>query len=162
MKIYEYDAQLANGDVKSFEDYKGNVLLIVNTASGCGFTPQFEGLQTLYDSYHNEGLEILGFPCNQFNNQESGTEEEIVEFCKSNFSVTFPIFKKIDVKGENQHPLYTFLTKEAGGVVTSGIKWNFTKFLVNRNGKVLKRYGSIVKPHKIEADIQKALVQPKD
>lgn len=157
MGIYEYSAQLANGETKALADYNGRVLLIVNTASGCGFTPQFEGLQSLYNSYHDKGLDILGFPCNQFNNQEPGTEEEIVEFCKSNFSVTFPIFKKLNVKGKDQHPLFRFLTQEAGGIFTTAIKWNFTKFLIGRDGEVIKRYAPIQKPEKIESDIKKAL-----
>ena len=137
--------------------YKGNVVLIVNTASKCGFTPQFEGLEHLYRTYKEEGLEILGFPCNQFAKQDSGSNEEIHQFCQLNYGVSFTMFEKIDVNGKETHPLYQFLKSQKCGMFGSKIKWNFTKFLVDRNGNVVKRYAPTVKPEKIEADIVKLL-----
>ena len=138
--------------------YKGKVLLIVNVASECGFTPQYKGLEKLYQTYKNEGFEILAFPCNQFGNQEPGNPEQIQKFCSETYQTTFPLFEKIDVNGINAHPLYVFLKKEAPGVLgTKSIKWNFTKFLIDRNGTVLKRYGSSTKPKEISEDIVKAL-----
>jgi glutathione peroxidase len=132
--------------------------LIVNTASQCGFTPQYSGLEKLYDKFKARGLEILGFPCNQFGKQESGSPAEIAEFCSVNYGVTFPMFEKIDVNGKDTHPLYRYLKREARGVLGSEpIKWNFTKFLVNREGEVVERYGSMTKPEQIEADIEAAL-----
>src|SRR5699024_7219251 len=138
-------------------DYKGNVVLIVNTASECGFTPQYEGLQNLYKKYHDQGFEILGFPCNQFGKQEQGENEEIESFCQKNYVVTFPMFAKVDVKGEGAHPLFKYLTDEASGMLTDQIKWNFTKFLVNREGQVIDRYAPQTKPEKLQDDIEKAL-----
>jgi glutathione peroxidase len=142
---------------KSFSDYKGKVVLIVNTASKWGFTPQFKGLEALYENYQNQGLEILGFPCNQFKEQDPENHETIKTFCEINYGVTFEIFQKIDVKGENQHPLYKFLTEEKKGLLGKDIKWNFTKFLINREGEVIKRYGSSVKPEKLKKDIESLL-----
>lgn len=149
---------MGNGEEKNFSDYKGKVLLIVNTASKCGFTPQFEGLEKLYKEYSDQGLEILGFPCNQFKNQDPDSDEKIVEFCQLNYGVSFPMFSKIEVNGNNAHPLYDYLKKEATGALGSKtVKWNFTKFLVDSEGKVLQRYGSITKPESIEKDIVKLL-----
>lgn len=156
--IYDFKVTKNNGDEASMADYKGKVLLIVNTASKCGFTPQYDGLQALYDKYKEQGLEILGFPCDQFGHQEPGSDEEIMEFCTLNFNVKFPMFKKIDVNGDNAAPLYTYLKTEAPGLLGSkSIKWNFTKFLVGKDGKVIDRYSSQTKPEKIATDIEKAL-----
>lgn len=157
MTIYDFEVEKADGNSVSLKEFKGKVLLIVNTASKCGFTPQFEGLEKLYEKYKDKGLVILGFPCNQFANQDPGTDEEISSFCSLNYGVTFPIFKKIDVNGENAHPLYKYLKNEKKGALGSKIKWNFTKFLVDRDGKVVKRFGSNKKPKDLEADIKKIL-----
>ncbi|MBQ3560362.1 MAG: glutathione peroxidase [Oscillospiraceae bacterium] len=139
------------------EDYKGKVLLVVNTATGCGFTPQYEGLEELYEKYSEKGFDVLDFPCNQFGGQAPGTEEEIVDFCQSRYGVTFKQFAKIEVYGENESPLYTWLKKEKGGVLGSKIKWNFTKFLIDRNGKVAERFAPMVTPDKIEEKIKELL-----
>ncbi|WP_235070092.1 glutathione peroxidase [Turicibacter sp. TJ11] len=157
MKFYELEVKKMNGQVVKMEQYKGNVILVVNTASKCGLTPQFKELEELYQNYHAEGLEILGFPCNQFAKQDSGTNEEIHEFCQLNYGVTFTMFEKIQVNGANAHPLYQFLKQEAKGVFSSEIKWNFTKFLIDRHGNVIRRYAPTVKPSKIEEDIKKLL-----
>ncbi|ASN07160.1 glutathione peroxidase [Virgibacillus necropolis] len=157
MTIYEYSAKTLMGEEKPLNDYQGKVVLIVNTASECGFTPQFEGLQELYDEYNKEGLEILGFPCNQFNNQDPGTDNEISDFCQRNYGVTFQMFSKVDVKGDDAHPLFQFLTKEAPGMLTKQIKWNFTKFLIDKNGKVINRFAPQTKPGSIKSDIEKVL-----
>lgn len=142
------------------KEYEGKVLLIVNTASKCGFTPQYDGLQEIYAKYKDQGFEVLGFPCDQFGHQEPGSDEEIMEFCTLNFSVNFPMFKKVDVNGDNAEPLYTFLKTEAPGIMGSkSIKWNFTKFLVGRDGNVIERYGSQTKPEKIIPTIEKALAK---
>lgn len=141
------------GKEKSLSDYEGKVLLIVNTASKCGFTPQFQGLQKLYETYKDQGLEILGFPCNQFGKQDPGTDGSIESFCQQNYGVTFQMFSKIDVKGEHAHPLFTYLTEEAKGILTKQIKWNFTKFLIDKNGNVTKRFAPQTKPDDIEEDI---------
>ena len=132
-------------------------MLIVNTASKCGLTPQFEGLQKIYEQYKEQGLEILGFPCDQFNNQEYDNIEETTQFCQKNYGVNFPIFAKIDVNGDNEDPLFTFLKEQKKGVLSSKIKWNFTKFLVDRNGQVIERYAPTTEPAKIEQDLQKWL-----
>jgi glutathione peroxidase len=137
----------------SMNDYNGKVLLIVNTATGCGFTPQYEGLEYLYKKYKDKGFEILDFPCNQFANQAPGTEEEIHSFCQLNYGVSFKMFSKIDVNGNNEEALYTYLKKEKSGVIGSAIKWNFTKFLIDRQGNVHKRYAPMDKPEKIEEQI---------
>lgn len=139
------------------KEFKGKVLLIVNTATGCGFTPQYEGLQKLYDKYRDRGLEILDFPCNQFGHQAPGTEEEIQEFCTLKYKTTFPLFAKIDVNGQNAEPLFTYLKKAKSGFIGDDIKWNFTKFLVSRDGEVIERYAPVTKPEKIEDDILKLL-----
>ena len=156
--IYQFEAELLEGDIKAIDDYKGKGMLIVNTASKCGFTPQFAGLEKLYEKYKPQGLEILGFPCNQFGGQDPGTNKEIGVFCQRNYGVNFPMFAKVDVKGPEAHAIFRFLTREAKGVLGSqNIKWNFTKFLVGRNGEVLGRYAPTTKPEALEADIEKAL-----
>ncbi len=153
--LYDFTAKAADGTDVELADYKDRVLLIVNTASKCGFTPQYDGLEALQGQYKDQGFDVLAFPCNQFGGQEPGSEEEIVEFCTMNFSTTFPIFAKIDVNGGDTHPLYAWLKKQASGVLgTSAIKWNFTKFLVDRQGNVIKRYGSQTKPAAIAKDIE--------
>ena len=155
--IYQFVMKDAEGNDVSLSQYKGKVLLIVNTATGCGFTPQYEGLEFLYKKYKDKGLEILDFPCNQFANQAPGTEEEIVDFCKSNFGVTFKQFAKISVNGDDENPLYTFLKSQQGGIFGSKIKWNFTKFLVDKDGNVIERYSPIITPEKIEEKIKEML-----
>jgi glutathione peroxidase len=157
MGFYDYKAKNIYGEEVSMEKYKGKVVLVVNTASKCGFTPQFEGLEQLYREYKDRGLEVLGFPCNQFANQEPGTNEEVHQFCQLNYGVTFTMFEKIDVNGENAHPLYKFLTSQAKGILSSKIKWNFTKFLIDAEGNVVKRYAPTVLPSQITGDIEKLL-----
>jgi len=161
MTVYDYSAKTISGKDKSLSDFKGKVLLIVNTASECGFTPQYEGLQYLYEKYHDQGFEILGFPCNQFGKQEPGSEQDIETFCQKNYGVTFPMFAKVDVKGDNAHPLFKYLTEEAGGMLSDQIKWNFTKFLVDREGQVIDRFAPQTKPNKLESDIEQALNKSK-
>ncbi|MFZ3579432.1 glutathione peroxidase [Virgibacillus sp. DJP39] len=153
MTIYDYSAKTLMGEEKPLKDYEGKPVLIVNTASECGFTPQFKGLQELYDEFNEQGLEILGFPCNQFNNQDPGSDEAISEFCQRNYGVTFQMFGKVDVKGDEAHPLFQYLTKEAPGMLTKQIKWNFTKFLVNKHGKVIERFAPQTKPENIRDNI---------
>lgn len=156
--IYDFQAEMLEGEQKKFSEYQGKVLLIVNTASQCGLTPQFEGLEQLYQDYQSKGLIILGFPCNQFAHQDPLTNEEIGGFCQRNYGVSFPMFAKVDVNGSTAHPLYQYLTTEAKGILGSQkIKWNFTKFLINQEGKVIKRYAPLIKPEKIAKDIQKIL-----
>ena len=146
------------GEQKTLADYPGKAVLVVNTASKCGFTPQYKGLEALWQQYKDQGLVILGFPCNQFGKQEPGDDAAISEFCELNFGVSFPLFKKIDVNGSQAHPLFVALKKRAPGVLgTERIKWNFTKFLINQKGQVVKRYAPIVKPEKIAKDIQRLL-----
>lgn len=157
MTIYDFSAKDAQGVDIDLSNYKGKVLLIVNTATGCGFTPQYDGLQDLYEKYQGQGLEILDFPCNQFGHQAPGTEEEIVDFCQSRYGVTFKQFAKIEVNGKNEHPIYTYLKSQKGGVMGSKIKWNFTKFLLDRNGGVVKRYAPTVTPEKIDSDIKELI-----
>lgn len=157
MSIYDFTVKNAKGVDVPMADFKGKVLLIVNTATDCGFTPQYEGLQGLYLKYRDKGFEILDFPCNQFGKQAPGTEAEIQSFCTLKYRTTFPLFAKVDVNGENQAPLFEYLKNQKGGVLGKDIKWNFTKFLVSRDGNVVKRYGSIVKPEKIEKDILRLL-----
>lgn len=157
-KIYDFQAELLEGEQKNLADYQGKVLLVVNTASQCGLTPQFESLEKLYQDYQQQGLVILGFPCNQFANQDPSSNEEIGSFCQRNYGVSFPMFAKIDVNGPTAHPLYQYLTSKAKGILGSeSIKWNFTKFLINQNGEVVKRYSPITKPEKIAKDIQRLL-----
>jgi len=157
MNFYQFKAKSLQGKEISMKQYAGKVVLVVNTASKCGFTPQYEGLEKLYSQYKDKGLVILGFPCNQFGNQEPGSAEEIAKFCTLNYSVNFPMFSKIDVNGEKADPLYKYLKEELPGTLGNEIKWNFTKFLLDRNGKPVKRYGSVVKPEEIKADILKLL-----
>jgi len=156
--FYDFNATDISGVEHNMSEYKGKVLLVVNVASQCGFTPQYEGLEKLYEAHHEKGLEILAFPSNQFRAQEPGTDKEIQNFCKVNYGVTFPIFSKIEVNGEETHPLYLFLKKEARGILgTERIKWNFTKFLIDRDGNVIERYSSFTKPENMEKDIEKLL-----
>ncbi len=153
MKLYDFTVKGRAGEDVSLADYKGKVLLVVNTATGCGFTPQYEGLQKLYDSHQDKGFEILDFPCNQFANQAPGTNDEIQSFCTLNYGTTFPRFAKIDVNGKNASDLFKFLKKEKGSVLGSSIKWNFTKFLIDREGNVVKRFAPTDTPESIESDI---------
>ncbi|MCW9011727.1 glutathione peroxidase [Marinobacter sp.] len=156
--IYSFSAKDIKGQEVSMDDYRGKVLLIVNTASKCGFTPQFEGLQTLHDELGDRGFEVLGFPCNQFMNQDPGNDDAISQFCSLNYGVSFPMFAKIEVNGDGTHPLFRFLKREAKGLMGSEkVKWNFTKFLVNRDGQVVRRYAPTAKPADIRADIEKLL-----
>ena len=153
MNIYDIKVKDMRGNDISLSDYKGKAMLIVNTATGCGFTPQYEGLQHLYEKYKDQDFVILDFPCNQFANQAPGTEDEIHSFCTGRFGITFPQFAKIDVNGSNESPLYTYLKSEKGGFLGSKVKWNFTKFLLDRNGKVVNRYAPTDKPENLEKDI---------
>ena len=155
--VYDFSAQRNNGEAQSLADYRGKVLLIVNTASKCGFTPQYKGLEELYRKHKDEGLEVLGFPCDQFGHQEPGSDEEIRGFCELNYGVSFPLFAKINVNGVQEHPLYKFLKSQAGGLLGAAIKWNFTKFLVARDGRVLERYAPTTRPEQMEDDIRRAL-----
>ena len=157
MGIYDYTVKDAKGNDVSLKDYEGKVLLIVNTATGCGFTPKYTGLQELYKKYQAEGLEILDFPCNQFGNQAPGTEEEIVTFCTGRFGVTFKQFAKIEVNGANEAPLYAYLKSQKKGMVGSNIKWNFTKFLVDRKGNVVSRFSPTTTTEKIDANVKELL-----
>lgn len=158
MNIYDFNVTTIDGEQTTLEKYQGKVMLIVNVASKCGFTPQYEGLEKLYKKYQKQGLAILGFPCNQFLNQEPEEEGKIKIFCTTTYDVTFDMFSKIDVNGDNTHPLYTYLKEQAKGALgTTSIKWNFTKFLVDREGKVIERYASATKPEEIEGDILKLL-----
>jgi glutathione peroxidase len=158
MNVYDFQATALDGKPVDLAQYRGKVLLIVNTASKCGFTPQYQGLENVYRELHGRGLEVLGFPCNQFGSQEPGTEEEIGAFCEKNYGVSFPMFAKVDVNGDDAHPLWKFLKGEAPGVLgTEGIKWNFTKFLIGRDGKVAKRYAPTTKPEEIAGDIERLL-----
>lgn len=157
MTIYDIEVQKPNGDAYKLDAYKNKVMLIVNTASECGFTPQFEGLQALYDKYKDQDFIILGFPCNQFGGQEPGTGEEATQNCKINYGVSFPMHEKIDVKGEQQHPLFKFLTEAQNGFFYEKIKWNFTKFLVDKNGDVVQRFSPQKKPSQLESEIEALL-----
>ncbi|WP_028974787.1 glutathione peroxidase [Spirochaeta cellobiosiphila] len=155
--FYDLEAKANTGKDVKFDAYKGKTVLVVNTASKCGFTPQYDGLQKLYDKYKDQGLEILGFPCDQFGNQEPGNDSEIQEFCKVNFGVNFPLFKKTDVNGPEAHPVFQYLKKSLPGVFGSKVKWNFTKFLVDSKGNPVKRFAPTVKPEKMEKQIEKLL-----
>lgn len=155
--VYDFTVKKPNGQEQTLSDYEGKPMLIVNTASKCGLTPQFKGLQEVYDEYQDQGLEILGFPCGQFNDQEFDNIDETTEFCQLNYGVSFPMFAKIDVNGAKADPLFTFLKEQKGGVLTKDIKWNFTKFLVDRNGQVVKRYTPTTEPEKIKNDLVKLL-----
>lgn len=156
--IYEFTCEDSSGQKIELSSYQGKVLLIVNTASQCGFTPQYEGLEKLQQTFADENFSVLAFPCNQFGGQEPGTNEEITEFCKLNYNNNFPIFSKVDVKGNDTHPLFSFLTKEKKGLMgTENIKWNFTKFLVNKEGEPVSRYAPSTTPDKIQSDIENLL-----
>ncbi|MBL6693780.1 MAG: glutathione peroxidase [Proteobacteria bacterium] len=156
--IYDYKVNDINGNEVAMSEYKGRVLMIVNVASKCGFTPQYEGLQKLYDAYKDQGFVVLGFPCNQFGAQEQGGETEIKDFCETNFSISFPLFAKIDVNGDNANPLFLFLQNAKKGFMDTGpIKWNFSKFIVDREGNVIGRYGSLDEPATLEDDIKQLL-----
>ena len=157
MNIYDFQVKDAKGNLVNLSDYKGKTLLIVNTATGCGFTPQYKGLQALYDKYQAKGFEILDFPCNQFGNQAPGTEDEIHQFCEINYKTTFRLFSKIDVNGKNESPLYTYLKGQKGGFLSKRIKWNFTKFLVDKTGKVVERFAPTATPESIENKIASIL-----
>ena len=155
--VYDFEARTIDGKRAPLADYKGRVLLIVNTASECGFTPQFAGLEKLYERYADKGLTVLGFPSNQFLNQDPGSNEEIGAFCTKNYGVTFPMMEKIEVKGSGAAPLYQWLVDQKPGLLGRAIKWNFTKFLIGRDGQVIKRFAPIDKPESITRDIEKAL-----
>lgn len=156
--IYSFSGVTMQGKEVPLSGFQGKVLLVVNTASKCGFTPQFKGLEELHAKYKGKGLEILGFPCNQFGKQDPGSNDEINQFCELNYGVTFTMFQKVDVNGDNAHPLFKYLKKQAPGVLgTEAIKWNFTKFLVDQNGKVLERYAPTDTPEKIEKDVARLL-----
>jgi glutathione peroxidase len=158
MTVHDYSARTIDGEDRKLSDYKGKVMVIVNTASKCGFTPQYQGLEHVFRAFRDRGLVILGFPCDQFGHQEPGDENEIKQFCSLNYDVSFPMFSKVDVNGDHAHPLFEHLKNEAPGLLGSrGIKWNFTKFLVDKSGKVVKRYGSMDKPESIVKDIEKLL-----
>ncbi len=158
--VFDFNADSLAGKNVDLSQYKGKVLLIVNTASKCGFTPQYEGLEAVYRQFKDKGVEVLGFPCNQFGAQEPGAEAEIGAFCQKNYGVSFPMFAKIDVNGDSAHPLYKHLKKESPGLLgTEGIKWNFTKFLVRKDGTVYKRYAPTTKPEELTDDIEKLLAE---
>lgn len=157
MNIYDFKVKDNEENLIDMKDYKGKALLIVNTATGCGFTPQYDGLQNLYEKYKEKGFEILDFPCNQFAEQAPGSAEEIASFCNTRFGTTFKQFKKIDVNGKNEEPLYTFLKSQKKGVLGNNIKWNFTKFLINKDGEVIERFAPTVTPEKIDKYVSEIL-----
>ena len=158
--IYDFKATALNGDPVDLAQYRGQVLLIVNTASACGFTPQYKGLEALYRQYKERGVVVLGFPCDQFGGQEPGDASEIADFCEKNYGVSFPLFAKLNVNGEDAHPLFTYLKKSATGIMGSeSIKWNFTKFLIKKDGTVYQRYASLTKPEDLQQDIDKLLAE---
>ena len=161
MSIYDFTVKDTNGKDISLSNYRNNVILIVNTATGCGFTPQYKGLQKLYDKYHERGFEILDFPCNQFGHQAPGTDLEIGNFCTSNYGTTFPRFQKIEVNGNNASPLYQWLKKQKGGSFGDKIKWNFTKFLIDCNGEVVARFAPTKTPESLESEVLKLLKEAK-
>jgi glutathione peroxidase len=155
--LHDFSATSIRGEEVDLSEYRGKVVLVVNTASKCGFTPQYEGLEALWDRYGERGLVVLGFPCDQFGHQEPGDEDEIQEFCQLNYGVSFPMFAKIDVNGSDAHPLYAWLRTQKGGLLGDRIKWNFTKFLIDPEGNVVGRYASTTKPEKIASDIEALL-----
>ncbi|MGR3812208.1 glutathione peroxidase [Jiulongibacter sp. NS-SX5] len=157
MSLYDFEANTIKGQKKSLAEFEGKTVLVVNTASKCGLTPQFEGLENLYQKYQEKDFVILGFPCDQFANQEPGNSEQIEEFCQLNYGVSFPMFEKIEVNGKNTHPVFKFLKSNLGGLFGSRVKWNFTKFLVDKNGKPVKRFAPTTKPEKIDQYLQKML-----
>ena len=160
MTVHDFTVKTADGGERSLREFEGDVLLIVNTATKCGLAPQFEGLENLYQTYKERGFTVIGFPSNQFANQEPGTDEEVQQACRMNFGVTFPLMAKIDVNGKNEDPVYTFLKQEQGGFLGDAIKWNFTKFLVDREGNVVKRYQPTKEPAEIAEDIEALLAEP--
>lgn len=160
--LSDFTATTLSGEGRDLSAYAGDVVLVVNTASKCGFTPQYAGLEELYAAHKDDGFVVLGFPCNQFGGQEPGSEEEIGEFCQLNYGVTFPMFEKVDVNGDDAHPLFTWLKKEKSGLLGGKIKWNFTKFLVGRDGQVIDRYAPTTKPEDLEGDVVSALMAPRD
>ena len=155
--IYDFKAVASNGKEIDFKEFEGKVLLIINTASKCGFTPQFDGLEKLNEKYRDRGLVCIGFPCNQFANQDPGTDSEIEGFCRMNYGVTFQIMKKVDVNGKEAHPIFKYLRSQTKGLLGDRVKWNFTKFLVSRDGKTIKRFAPTVVPEKLEGEIEKML-----
>jgi glutathione peroxidase len=159
MSFYDYFAKLNDGGEKNLDDYRSKVVLVVNTASQCGFTPQYKGLQELYAKYKDRGFEVLAFPCDQFGHQEPGSDADIKSFCEMNYGIDFPLFSKIEVNGENAHPLYKFLKSEKGGILGDAIKWNFTKFLVDKQGNVVERYAPTTTPDRIAGDVEKELAR---
>ncbi len=159
--LHDHHATAIDGADVDLATYDGKVVLVVNTASQCGFTPQFEGLQQLQESYAEQGFSVLGFPCNQFREQDPGDDASIKTFCESSFGVSFPMFSKVDVNGDDAHPVYAWLRSEKGGMMGDKIKWNFTKFLVGKDGQVIKRYAPTTKPEKLTGDIEKALQAPR-
>ncbi len=158
--LSDFTAQTIDGSEQDLGEYAGKVVLVVNTASQCGFTPQFGGLERLWDEYADRGLVVLGFPCNQFGDQDPGSADQIGEFCQVNYGVTFPMFDKVDVNGDDAHPLFQWLTAEQSGLTGQRIKWNFTKFLIGRDGRPVKRFGSTTRPEKIAGRIERALSAP--
>lgn len=157
MKFYEFEAQKLNGNTVSMDAYKGKTVVVVNTASKCGLTPQYEGLENLYQKYKDEGLVVLGFPCNQFGKQEKGNSDEIQEFCQINYGVSFPMFEKINVNGKDAHPIFKYLKAEQGGFLGSNIKWNFTKFVIDKKGNPVERFAPTTAPEKMEEFIKSIL-----
>jgi glutathione peroxidase len=157
MEFYNLEADTLSGKTVSMKDFEGKAVLVVNTASKCGLTPQYEGLEKLYQEFRDEGLVILGFPCNQFGKQEPGSADEIQEFCQVNYGVSFPMFAKVDVNGSEAHPIFQHLKSKLGGLLGSSIKWNFTKFLIDREGQPVKRFAPTTQPHKMERAIRKIL-----
>jgi glutathione peroxidase len=157
--IYQFEAELLDGKNKPFTDYEGKVLLIVNTASKCAFTPQYAGLEKIYQKYKDQNFLVLGFPCNQFGGQEPGNEDQIETFCQKNYGVSFPMFAKVNVKGPEAHAVFRYLTNNSKGVLGNGIKWNFSKFLIGKDGKVKNRYAPTTKPEDLTADIEQLLVE---
>jgi len=159
VSVYDYSAKLNDGSIQNLSDFRGQVLLIVNTASQCGFTPQYKGLEELYSRYRDRGFAVLGFPCDQFGHQEPGGDDEIKSFCELNYGVDFPLFSKIEVNGDHAHSLYKFLKSEKGGLLGDAIKWNFTKFLIDKQGNVVERYAPMTTPDRIAADIERELAR---
>lgn len=155
--IYDFEANKLNGEKIKLDAFKGKTMVVVNTASKCGLTPQYEGLESMYEKYKDQGLVILGFPCNQFGKQEKGNSDEIQEFCQVNYGVSFPMFEKIEVNGKDAHPVYKYLKSELGGLLGSKIKWNFTKFVIDKNGKPVKRFAPTTSPEKMEDYIKEIL-----
>ncbi len=159
--IYDFTVECMDGSMQPLAEFEGQVLLVVNTASKCGFTPQFEGLEALNEQYKDQGLTVIGFPCNQFGSQDPGSNDEIGAFCQKNYGVSFPMMAKVDVNGAEAHPIFKWLKDQKGGLLTDGIKWNFTKFLIGSDGKVIDRYAPTTKPDALKGDIEKALVAAK-